>query len=320
MTCIFSFKKEAEVYIVFKGIQYNIDISEITFSQTFLEYTYSNKTIQTPNMFEQSVINKANPANFEFTLPVLQENDLQTVFNRALDYETFDLYIKTPQDTFKLATSVISNLELITERLKPLSIHVSGEAVRLTRFTDTIPGVVEPRSATRTYNNIDYLRIDIDNIDLDGIYNLSVSLQNEINWTNYTTVEGALLASNADNSIYPENFTVSKRILSGTINQYLTTENNSKLMQWSTNSPLSIQIGKQIGATFYGIELDLANCSFTNRLNTGEVFVQSYDWRMLQNPTSLLEVLRYIGITDAILDSLGASVLDSNNESILESV
>lgn len=78
----FNFLKEAQLYLVWNNKQYNIDIQEISFSQTFTEESYSVNTLHSQDMFEGSVINKANPANFSFVMPALREDDLTVVVDR----------------------------------------------------------------------------------------------------------------------------------------------------------------------------------------------------------------------------------------------
>ena len=81
----YNFRKEAEVFIVYSGSKHKLDISSINFSQTFTEKSYSVKTLHNQkNLFDSSVINKANPANFDITFPLLKEGDFTTVFNLSL--------------------------------------------------------------------------------------------------------------------------------------------------------------------------------------------------------------------------------------------
>ena len=83
----YNFKKEAEVFVVYNASKYKLDVSSITFSQTFTEQSYSVKTLHNQkNLFDSSVINKANPANFEITLPLLKEADFTTVFDLLVKY------------------------------------------------------------------------------------------------------------------------------------------------------------------------------------------------------------------------------------------
>ena len=64
----YSFLRESKLYIVYNGVKYRIYTSSaITFNQTFAESSYSVKTLHDQSkMFEQSIINKANPASFSF--------------------------------------------------------------------------------------------------------------------------------------------------------------------------------------------------------------------------------------------------------------
>ena len=70
----YNFKQEAEVYVV-SGGTHRIHVTDISFGQTFSEESYSVNTIHSPNnLFEASVINKANPANFSFSVPAIVES------------------------------------------------------------------------------------------------------------------------------------------------------------------------------------------------------------------------------------------------------
>jgi hypothetical protein len=297
----YNFKKEAKVYLVQGTNQYNIDISNISFSQTFMEESYSTKTLHYSSMFEGSVITKANPANFEFTFPALREDDLKVVFDRLLDYQTFDLYISTLQDVFKLRNCVITNGKFIIERLRPLSMTISGEASELSKVGSygvyTIPGTVQPRDVNRTYNRITHVdvvlgdtSVGVDTISED-LVSIDLELQNKVNWPPYAVIGNC----GADNDIlYPENFVVDTRVLGGSVVRYLTDTNNEKLLSWNTDIPIFIEVGQDIGGTVYGFVLDIDNCSFTNRLQTGNIYSQSYDWRMTQNPTNLSNIISYV--------------------------
>lgn len=299
--CGYSFKREAKVYVVYPRtgsiLHYNIEISEITFGQTFTEYSYSNKTIQNPYMFEQSVINKANPANFELTFPAIRETDFEILFDLALSYDSFDLYVVTESDAFEILGCVITNANFIIEKTRPLSMGISGEATRVNKiaYPPTLPGTLVPRSNNMTYNRVGTTSILLNNSLELGEYlsSITVELQNDINWIPYTTVNGALIAANASSSMYPSGYTVEKRILAGTITQYLTDTNYANLLQWNTNIPIHISVGQEVGATRYGFDINMANCSFTNRLGSETIFTQSYDWRMTQNPTNLSDIVTY---------------------------
>lgn len=263
-----------------------------------MEDSYPTKTLHNQSeVFEGSKIDKANPVNFDFTFPAIREDDLKVVFDRALDYQTFDLYITTEQDVFKVRNCVITNGQFIIEKLRPLSMAVSGEASQLTRHGN--PGVTRDpgatpvaRDANRTYNRVSYVSITLGGSTTlsDDLVRLDVELQNQIKWTPFNIVGGCA----ATNTIsYPENFTIEKRILSGSVVRYLTDSNNSDLLNWSIDTSLQIEAGQQVGGTVYGFDINMSNCMFINRLNTGEVYTQSYDWRLTQNPTNLSDIITY---------------------------
>ena len=62
---------DVEVHLVYGTSQYKLDFSEISFGQTFIENSYAVKTLQSQSSFEGSVINRANPAEFEINIPLL---------------------------------------------------------------------------------------------------------------------------------------------------------------------------------------------------------------------------------------------------------
>lgn len=289
----YNFKQEAKVYVVSGGNQYRIDVSDISFSQTFSETSYSVKTLhEQSNVFEGSVINKANVANFDFRVPVLTEADYTILETLLIGATSFDLFVKTEADTFKLETAVITNGSFVIERSRPLSLDISGDAAKLTRGA-TLTGTAQSRSSTSNYI-IPSLDITIGSTSLSNVVTVGMELQNEIKWTPYTTVNSALSATNASNSMYPSAFTVDKKILSGSISQYLTDGNTGNVQDWDTDASITVKAGNgESGDSFRGFSFGPATCSFTNRINTGNLFRQSYDWRMTQNPSDLATILKY---------------------------
>ena len=172
---IFNFKKEARLYIVHNNLQYNIDISDISFSQTFTEDSYSVKTLHNQNMFEASSITKANPANFSFTMPILKEPDLsvQLVLDRLIDYDTVDLYISTEESVFKVENAVFTTGSFAFEKSKVLNIAISGEASKLLKVETAIPGIVQVRASPQTYLQMTGQTVKIGGVDISScIYKL----------------------------------------------------------------------------------------------------------------------------------------------------
>lgn len=293
----YSFLKDAEVYIVeADSTKTRLDVtSDISFSQTFTDKTYPQKTLHEQHkMHEASSIKKANPANFEFTMPALTQTTLDRVFNLLVDYKTgtntlntFNLYIKLDNDVYKLHDCVITNGTFIIEKLENLKLTIAGEAKKLTRG-NSISTVAR---GTRTEQKVDYLTVKADSTTLtQGIYKVSVEIQNEIKWLPYETVNDALGVTNAGNSMYPSEFTLNKRILSGSIGQYVLSTFNSDVQSWKTGVDIVIKAGE---SATQGFQFDLSNCTFTNRATVEDVFTQSYDWKMNDNPADLGSVVTY---------------------------
>ena len=289
----YNLKQEAKVYLVFSGSTIILDVEpDINFSQTFTDKTYPQKTLHEQHkLHEASNIKKANPANFSFTVPALNENDLDTVFNLLVDFasgtntlNTFDLYIKFENGTtYQIQKCVVTNGTFVIEKLENLKLTIAGQGSKLITSGVTVPST--PTRGTRTPLQVTHLLVKIASITLSAsVFKVSIELQNNISWTPYQTVNDALSVTNASNSMYPSNFTLQKRILSGSIEQYITSDFNSDLQQWETGVTVDIQAGT---SSTKGFQFDIEDCTFTNRLSVDEAFKQTYDWKMNQNPTDL---------------------------------
>ena len=291
----YNFKREAQVFLVTGGLRYKLDVQDVSFSQTFSEQSYPVRTLHAQNnVFEGSIINKANAANFSFTISAITQADFTIVRDRLLNYGSFDLYIKTEVDTFKLETAVITNGSFGIEKSRPLSIQVQGEAPKLSRGA-TLVGTLQDRSAAMSYV-IPRVGVTLNGTELDSIVNVAIELQNDIQWTPYTTIHNALSVTNAADTMYPTAFSLSKRILSGSITQYLHGANVANTLQWDTDASLTIQagLGNFSTSSFRGFKFGPATCSFTNRVGAGTVFTQNYDWRMVENVSDLATKLNYV--------------------------
>ena len=286
----FSFKREVDVRIVDSGgTRHKIDISEIDFGQNFRENSFEVKTLHNQSSFEGSVINRANPAEFSLNTPLLKENTNKVIFDRLLDSATFDIYISTQSDdVWKLETCVIQDGTFEINKSRPLRLAISGEASKLSKFSGTIPGS-DPSPTTTTYiiPTITTLTLGSDDVS-DSIIGLSVELQNSINWNQYDTIHGAVTATDAASSMYPTSFTNDTKVLAGSISKYLRDDSTS-VLTWNSNTPLRLTAGNGT----QGLDFNITNCSFTNRMSTPEIFREEFNWRMTQNPTALSSVITY---------------------------
>ena len=286
----YSFLKEAKVYIVYGTTKKQLDISSVSFSQTFTEETRSVKTLHNQNnMFEGSVINTANPANFEITTNLLIEDASKILFDRLTDTNSFDLYISTESDVFYLEKCVITNGTINIERLRPLSLSISGQASKLIPGSSVPSGMtLRTASSSRTYNLNKDLFISLSSSDIsDHLVSVSIELQNDIQWIPYKTV------NTASGTRYPTQYTVKGRVLAGNIKRYLNDDTESNSQSYGINQSLRIKAGTTIGGLFKGIDFNSNNCSLTQRIQTGTVFMKNTDWRMVQNPSPVSGVLTY---------------------------
>jgi len=202
------------------------------------------------------------------------------------------LYIVTRQDTFKIEKAVLTNGSFAVEKGKVLSLSVSGESSKVLRVGTqdyTIPGSLSPRTS-KTYLKSSHNSIVLNGEDIsEHSLTLSVELQNEVKWLPYNTIQKAVAGS----TMYPTDYVIDSRILAGSIQRYVTPDTDADLQSYETNVPLRIKIGQNVGGTFYGFDFNIGSCSYTNRLNTGSIFTQNYDWRMTDN-SSLSNIISYI--------------------------
>ena len=123
----YNFKKEVKVYVVIGTDKYEVAVGpDISFSQTFTDKTYPQKTLHEQHkLFDASSIKVANAADFSFTIPALSTNQMDVIFNLLVDFKTgtttlntFDLYIKLPNDVYKLRNCVITNGAFLIENFQ----------------------------------------------------------------------------------------------------------------------------------------------------------------------------------------------------------
>jgi len=289
------FKKEAQLRLVCKDVggvlrKYRIDINNIEFSQSFQENSYEVKTLHNQAGFEGSSINRANPAEFSFNTPLLVQARHRVVLDRLLDCSTFDLYISSGQDVFKLEKCIIQDGTFEINKSRPLRLSISGQASKLSKYEgSTIPGTVD---TSLGYDNTTYIIPKITTLTLGGtdvssqVVSLGLEIQNNIEWNDYVTLQGAVAATNAATSMFPTNFTIGTRVVAGAITKYL--KGSTDLLTWSTKAALKLIAGNGT----QGVDFDF-DCSFTNRLQTGEVYLEEYSWRMIERPTELKSLITY---------------------------
>jgi hypothetical protein len=250
-------------------------------------------------MFQGTSITKANPANFSFSVSITTEKDETIVKALLTDYDatgsnikSFDLYIVTGESTFKLDECVITNGDFNLSKGSPLTLNVSGEASKLERVGDesySLPNSLASASSTRTPTT-NIIDVSVGGTSVSNIISATLSVQNEISWTPYETLHNSLSVTNASNAMYPSGFTLGRRVVSGNIVQYITSNNSSTVQSFSADTAVRIKTLVN-GSTF--LDANLANCMFTKRMSQNEVFTQAFDYRLIGNPANLSTVITY---------------------------
>lgn len=295
----YNFKLNLSVFLVYAGQRYALDYNEdINVSQTFTEETVNKKTLHFPNNnFDGYSITKAAPANFSFTIPLLVESQsiivldlLTTTTNYNMN--SFDLYIQTDTETYKAETCVIEEGIFNLTEQDIITIDISGSASRFYRVGNqnyNIPGSghSDRKVTTRTYRLLKYMKVAVNSVTLDYITGVTFGIQNKITWTDRATVQDSLAVTAASNTIYPKTFTLTGRILSGSIDQNVTNSSNTAPQTWGA-VPISIDAV---------VKLDIPSAVFTNRYDISggatDIITQTYDFRMITNPSALSSVLTY---------------------------
>ena len=312
----YSFLRESKLYIVYgsgNGVKYRIYTSSaISLDQTFAEESYSVKTLHDQSkMFEGSTITKANPASFSFDIPLTIEKDESIMLTLATELDTttesgivtqqlksFDAYIQTGSSIFKLEGAVITGATFDFVNQNQFTLKLEGQGKKLTRAGDesfTIPcDSTFSESSTRT-PLIVYPVITADSLNMSSIISCNLQIQNEVNWTTNQTVNDSLSVTNSSNAIFPTTYTLGNRIISGEIRQYQHDNNVEQFDDFSTNTDMTIkaiQIGKASNTTPF-FQIDLDPVMYTARMQTGEVYSQSYDFRSLDNTVLDTSITQY---------------------------
>ena len=299
---MYNFKKNAKLYIVELNAsgtatnQHSIEIySDISASQTLDEQSSPTKTLHSlTSLHDYAVVNSANAANFSFTTPVLNITTTPIVLTLAREYSTgtitnFDMYIQSDNVIYKVAKCVIESITFNLEMRSVVTMSVSGSASSISKYGNvgavTIPGTVfTPTSgAGNKYTTIDTMKVTIGNTVLDSVAAINVDLRNEIKWYDGNTLQESL----AGNTIrYYTAYVLQKRTFSGSVTQFITSDNIDTLTDSSMTAAVDIQIYEQSYSTTTPIlRFNLPSTVFTRRLNFEELINRVYDFRLNSNST-----------------------------------
>lgn len=286
-------------------VYYRLHVSKnISFSQTFSHSGRPVKTLHNQKaVFEGSVINTANPADFSIELYMVDENS--TYQHKPLDFlinyngnniPSFNLHFVndsvTPNVLYKLSTCVLTSGSFSLDKTGIMTCFLQGNASRLTHTTGTYAythtGYVQ--TSNTSFAIARAMQVTVNGTILPHIHSVNVELQNNITWIPNKTLQASKSATNTATSIYPANYVLQSRELAGSITQYVnegTSSTTTNLLGWGNNIAISIKAG--LSAANYQLELDIPACSYTNRntIVSGGFMGQSYDFRSVSNPSDL---------------------------------
>ena len=133
---------------------------------------------------------------------------------------------------------VITNGDFNLAKGSALTLTVSGQAQKLERVGNasySLPGSLVSASSTRT-PTLSLIDVEVGGSDVSNIISATLSVQNEISWTPYETLQSSLSVTNASNAMYPSGFTLGRRVVSGNIVQYVTSNNSSTVQSFNTDT------------------------------------------------------------------------------------
>lgn len=289
----YNFKREAKLYVVKNGMSYQVLLyPDYTFSQTFNETAVPVKTLHAQNdMFEAAVINRANPANFSFTVPLTGAAHAPLLMELALyptqqaSLETVDLYVENSDGVFKLQKSVIETATVQMPIKGIITLSFSGTAQLLRTTQQTVPTPISPVVGQQNYAVNTALDARLNGSPIDGVTSVTFEVNNDVEWLDNATVQKAFIPEYAFATYtVPEAFVVRGRIISGTIQYYSTRESAQQRdrQDYSTKMPLTVKAGN-VGIGYNRVELDLPSVVFTNRVDPQEIYIQSIDFRLNSN-------------------------------------
>jgi hypothetical protein len=303
----FEFRREGQVWLedTSSSAYYRLHTtSEVTFSQNFKQEGVEKRTLHSLNtLFEGSVINEANPANFSFEIFLAdqptsnQHKPLDLLLNYSGNtYNTFNLYFVypdySPQVYYKIEKCVFTGGTFNIPTKGIITISLSGQGSKLTRVTESFLGTDSSYTSAETYVENTALQVTVGSDVLENIVSATLEVQNNIRWTPNNTIQKSLQATDASSSSYPETFSLSDRSVGGSVVQYVNRDSSPNLQTWKENVTVRIQAGNS--TTSPQLDVNMVNaCSFTNRASFQEVFIQNYDYRIMTSPANLNNYFTY---------------------------
>jgi len=276
---LFTFLPGSKLVIDNDGSGVTINPESITIDQTFQETNFSLKTIHTPNMVKESLVQKRATASFSFTY-YMDGGAIDTVIwdwaglsesqSTALKFEIDpviktnpvqkDFYLATLNKNVKVSNAVLEDIEVQVGHDKVASIVISGSA-KLVEVVDTIP--YTPSSSSQNYLGNSYIDVIVGGSTLQSVLNSSLSIRKSITWLDQPTLHSRLAGD-----IYVPTIPVQTEFSVSGRYTVLLTDNNLTARDDS------------IILTSGNFKLNLDNCSISDRVGIEKVLTKTLDFKM----------------------------------------
>lgn len=293
----YNFKRETKVYLVRGGLRYELEVyPDISFSQTFAETAIPTKTLHNQlNFFDNAAISQASPANFSFTVPALSNTTLRILYTLLTSHEIregtpsllyCDLYFSTNFEIYKIENAVLESGIFQISQNQILTMTVSGSGSKLSNFSGTVPGTPQTVPNGTGYTPLRRLEVILGGTTLDNITAVTVELKNNNMWMGYDSIH--TIPTTFTETVYPRNCLLQGRVLSGTVEQYVSASADEN--KWQNNTALSIKAG--MTTTPYLLEFIFPAVVYTTRVQIDEIFKRGIDFRQLSTSTILSDIVK----------------------------
>lgn len=286
---MYNLKRNAELYLVEieSGLvvaKHKLNIySDYSFVQTFNESSHANKTLHRPsNLHEGASIVEANPANFSFTSPIPDQVDYPKVLDLATSVINntvpfFDLYFVLETKTYKLTKCVMESITFNLDRNSVLSISFSGTGSQLSTFVGSIPGtLISPSS---NYTRIMRTSVTLGGTEFGTLAGIHIDITNTVSWQKAPTLHTAGEIS------YPTTYVLAGRQVSGSVTQFLTSDNDAQFTDTATSGNLIMSIYSETPQVTPLLQFNFPSVVFTRRIDTADIITRVYDFRLNSNTT-----------------------------------
>lgn len=306
---LFDIKRQGRVWLEYDSNFYLLHTTkDVSFSQTFRQTSSTKRTLHSLNsLFDGSVINKANPADFRFEILLINDDGSPIHQHLPLDLllqyngntlNTFNLYFVYLEDSrevyYKIENCVFTGGTFNISRVGILSVALTGQGSKLTRTSDVFTGTDSGYALNPDIAVSKEILVTVDSDVLTNIIGVNLEVSNEIEWLENNTLQKSLAVTNTSNTTFPESFVLTGRKLAGSVQQYVTSvsTSNSNLQTWKEDTTVRIQAGNSTSNICLDVYMAGA-CSFTNRLDMRDVFTQNYDFRLMTSPVDLKNYFNY---------------------------